>query len=94
MHGKDFNEVPPAGNGDAAQAEIVEAVAQQPHRKLHPVSSAAFELGISERKCWTLIHTGRLRTVWLDQRRLVPDEALNDFISGLPEAKPEMAVAA
>ncbi|HEX5543031.1 MAG TPA: helix-turn-helix domain-containing protein [Micromonospora sp.] len=55
-----------------------------PERDLYPVNDAAFRLGITPRKLWTLIAEGRIRSVKLDSRRLVPADALTEFIEGLP----------
>ena len=55
-----------------------------PARDLYPVSEVAYRLGITERKVWALIAKGRLRSVRLDGRRLVPAAALRDFIAALP----------
>lgn len=55
-----------------------------PARDLYPVSEVAYRLGITERKVWALISEGRLRSVRLDGRRLVPAAALRDFIAALP----------
>lgn len=82
MSGKDINGSPTPGT-----------VADPASRRLYPVESAAYELGISPRKTWTLIDSGRLRTVWLDGRRLVPAEALDEFVSNLPTIKPETVAA-
>jgi helix-turn-helix protein len=79
MSGKDFNEVPDPG--------IVEEHGSR--RLLYPVKDAAFQLGISERKAWTLVDQGRLRTKWIDGRRLVPAEVLDEFVANLPTTKPE-----
>lgn len=63
---------------------------QQRGPRLYPVAAAAHELGVSERKVWTLISAERLRTVWLDGRRLVPADALDEFVAALPAAQPDM----
>ena len=55
-----------------------------PARDLYPVSEVAYRLGVTERKVWSLIAEGRLRTVRLDGRRLVPAAALREFIAALP----------
>lgn len=57
---------------------------------LYPVEGAAAVLGVSPRKVWTLIYADRLRTVWLDGRRLVPADALREFVAGLPTQKPDL----
>lgn len=55
-------------------------------RDLYPVPDAAHRLGISEAYVWQLIADGRLGSVKLGQRRLVPRPALEAFIAGLPVA--------
>ncbi len=63
-------------------------------RDLYPVNDAAYRLGVTPRKVWTLIREGRIRTKRLDGRRLIPADALAEFIASLPEAEPEKASAA
>jgi hypothetical protein len=82
MPGNDVSEVPSPGNGEGSAAN---------RRRLYPVPDAAYELGISTRKCWTLVYAGRLPTVWLDGRRVVTADALDEFVANLPDMKPEMA---
>lgn len=84
MQGNDLSEVPSAENAEAGAAN---------RRRLYPVPDAAHELGISTRKCWTLVYAGRLPTVWLDGRRMVTGSALDEFVATLPDEKP-VAVAA
>lgn len=79
MQGNDLSEVPSAGNAEEGAAT---------RRRLYPVPDAAYELGISTRKCWTLVYAGRLPTVWLDGRRMVTGDALDEFIAALPGVKP------
>ena len=55
-----------------------------PARDLYPVSEVAYRLGVTPRKVWQLIASGRLRSVKLDGRRLIPATALQDFIAALP----------
>jgi len=54
-----------------------------PARDLYPVNDAAYRLGVTPRKVWHLIASGRLRSVKLDGRRLIPADALQEFIAGL-----------
>lgn len=75
-------EVPPAGTDEGGASS---------RRRLYAVPDAAYELGISTRKCWTLVYSDRLATVWLDGRRLVTAEALDAFVATLSAKK---AVAA
>lgn len=82
MQGNDLSEVPSVGNDEAATAAH--------DRRLYPVPDAAYQLGISTRKCWALIYKGRLTTKWLDGRRVVPADVLDEFVAGLPNTKPEM----
>ncbi len=63
-------------------------------RDLYPVNDVAHRLGVTPRKVWTLIRQGRIRTKRLDGRRLVPAQALADFIASLPDAEPETAAVA
>lgn len=64
-----------------------------PARLLYPVNDAAVLLGISPRKTWDLVYDRKLRTVWVEGRRLVPADVLKEYVAGLPEAKPEMSAA-
>ena len=58
-------------NGDSAAALLL------------GVPDAAKALGVGATKCWELIRTGRLPSVYLDRRRLVPAEALQRFVAEL-----------
>jgi excisionase family DNA binding protein len=60
-------------------------------RDLYPVNEAAHRLGITPRKVWTLIRDKRIRTKRLDGRRLIPADALAEFIAGLPDGDEETA---
>lgn len=64
-----------------------------PARLLYPVNDAAVLLGISPRKTWDLVYDRKLRTVWVEGRRLVPAEVLKEYVANLPEVKPEMSAA-
>ncbi|HEU4422086.1 MAG TPA: helix-turn-helix domain-containing protein [Pilimelia sp.] len=57
---------------------------EPPARDLYPVNDAAYRLGVTPRKVWLLIRDGRIRTKRLDGRRLIPADALAEFINGLP----------
>lgn len=52
-------------------------------RKLYSVPEAAEQLSISERVLSRLIADGMVETVKIGRRRLVPDEALSDYIERL-----------
>jgi excisionase family DNA binding protein len=52
-------------------------------RKLHDKPSAAAQLSISVRVLDQLIADGILETVTIGRRRLVPDEALDDYVQRL-----------
>lgn len=55
-------------------------------RDLYPVNDAAYRLGITPRKLWSIVGADRIRTVKLDGRRLIPADALAEFIAALPDA--------
>lgn len=76
MTGKDSREDPATGNP-------IVGPPQQRGPRLYPVAGAAHELGVSERKVWTLLESNRLRSVMLDGRRLVPADALDEFVANL-----------
>lgn len=82
MHGNDVTEVPAPGNDEAGSPS---------RRRLFPVPDAAYVLGISTRKCWTLVYSDRLPTVWLDGRRMVTADALDAFVATLSDVKPVVA---
>ncbi|MER7164533.1 helix-turn-helix domain-containing protein [Micromonospora sp. NPDC000207] len=63
-------------------------------RDLYPVNDAAYRLGVTPRKVWLLIRDGRIRTKRLDGRRLIPADALAEFVDSLPDAEPEKVSAA
>ncbi|WP_307962377.1 hypothetical protein [Salinispora arenicola] len=58
------------------------------------MNEVAYRLGITARKVWMLISEGRIRTKRLDGRRLVPADALAEFIAGLPDGEDPKANAA
>lgn len=64
---------------------------ERPARDLYPVNDAAYRLGITPRKVWILIRDGRIRTKRLDGRRLIPADALAEFIADLPDGNTEKA---
>jgi hypothetical protein len=76
MTGKHGSDTPATGN------EVAD-YPQSRGPRLYSVISAAHELGVSERKIWTLLAAGRLRSVLLDGRRLIPAGSLDEFVSTL-----------
>lgn len=62
-----------------------EKAEESPPRDLYPVNEAAHRLGVTPRKVWTLIRAKRIRTKRLDGRRLIPADALAEFIAALPD---------
>jgi len=60
-----------------------------PARDLYPVSEAAHRLGVTPRKIYFLMSEGRIPSVRLDGRRLIPAKALADFIAQLPCCTPD-----
>ena len=51
--------------------------------RLLAIKQAVFELGISRTALYELIGNGRLNTVKIGRRRLVPIEAIEELIAGL-----------
>jgi excisionase family DNA binding protein len=51
--------------------------------RLLAIKQAIYELGISRTALYELIEDGRLKTVKIGRRRLVPIEAIEEFIAGL-----------
>ncbi|MFF3840775.1 excisionase family DNA-binding protein [Streptomyces sp. NPDC001930] len=49
-------------------------------RRLHPVEDAAYVLGFERTTVWQEIRLGRLRTVRVGRRRLVPTEYIDDYV--------------
>lgn len=64
-----------------------------PERRLYPVNDAAVLIGISPRSTWDLVYSGKLQTKWIGHRRLVPAEALEEYIASLPTEKPDLEKA-
>ncbi|MFJ9576053.1 helix-turn-helix domain-containing protein [Streptomyces sp. NPDC101191] len=52
-------------------------------RRLHSVSDAAYVLGFERTTVWEQIRLGRLRTVRVGRRRLVPTEYIEEYIEML-----------
>ena len=78
---------PQSGTGRGPEAPA-------PERLLYPVNDAAVLLGISPRSTWGLIYSDKLRTVWVGNRRLVPADALQEFVAQLPTERPDLKAAA
>jgi excisionase family DNA binding protein len=51
--------------------------------RLLAIKQAIYELGISRTAIYELIENGRLKTVKIGRRRLVPIEAIEELITGL-----------
>lgn len=85
MTGKDFSDSPATGT-------VVDLPAGRGPR-LYTVAAAAHELGVSERKVWTLLGANRLRSVLLDGRRLIPATVLDEFVAALLEESSELQPA-
>lgn len=63
------------------------AMPDPPERLLYAIPQVAYLLGgVTERYVRTLIACGHLRSVKLGRRRLVPGDALRDFLKGLKHA--------
>ncbi|MFD6414996.1 helix-turn-helix domain-containing protein [Streptomyces sp. NPDC060194] len=54
--------------------------ASTPQRRLHRVEAAAELLDIKRSTAYDLIRQGRLRTVRVGRRRLVPTEYIEEFV--------------
>lgn len=52
-------------------------------RRLYPKSDAAEQLGVSERVLDRLIAAGEVETVKIGRRRLVPADALDEYVERL-----------
>ncbi len=53
-------------------------------RLAYPLAEAAAQLGIGRSKLYSEIAAGRLRTVAIGRRRLVPRSELERYLAGLP----------
>ncbi len=51
--------------------------------RLRSIKQATFELGIGRTALYELIAAGKLKPVKVGRRRLVPREAIEEFIAGL-----------
>lgn len=54
--------------------------------RLYSIDAAAGELGIGKTKVEELVHDGVLETVYIGRRRLVPAEALDEYVERLRSA--------
>lgn len=64
---------------DALRAELAAEVPTAPDR-LYDVDAAAAALGIARSKLYDLITAGELRSVKVGRRRLIPTQAVAEFI--------------
>jgi excisionase family DNA binding protein len=74
----------------AGQSTDSGKMAHPPNRLLYPVPEVAILLGVEQRLIWKYIETGDLRSVKLGRRRLVPWDAIQQFLAKL---NVEVAVA-
>lgn len=54
-----------------------------PKRLLYPVPEVAILLGVGDRTVWSYVDSGELRSVKLGRRRLVPVDAITQFLAKL-----------
>ena len=50
---------------------------------LHPVDRASLILGLGRSKTFQLLREGRLRSVKVDGKRLVPQRAIQEFLDAI-----------
>ena len=64
--------------------------ADEPARQVQllTVPEVAARLRVSQAKVWSLTGSGRLRSVKIDSSRRVPEDALEEFVAGLPTDVP------
>jgi excisionase family DNA binding protein len=55
-----------------------------PMPRLLSINQACSALGISRTSVYSALATGRLRSVTVGRRRLVPADAIEDFVAALP----------
>jgi excisionase family DNA binding protein len=53
--------------------------------RLHSIERAQERLGVGRSKIFELIAAGELRSVRVGRRRLVPEQAIRDFVARLDE---------
>jgi excisionase family DNA binding protein len=63
---------------------MTEALAE-PIARLHNVESAMARLGVGRSTIFELIASGELRSVKVRRRRLIPEQALRDFVARLDQ---------
>ena len=56
---------------------------RRPMPRLLAIKQAIYELGISRTALYELINAGKLKTVKIGRRRLVPTEAIEELVAGL-----------
>jgi excisionase family DNA binding protein len=54
--------------------------------RLNTIGQTSERLGICRANLYNLLGSGRLRSVKIGRRRLVPEQAIADFIAGLEAA--------
>jgi excisionase family DNA binding protein len=63
---------------------VTEALAQATAR-LHGIKTAQERLSVSRSTIFGLIGSGQLRSVLIGRRRLIPEQAIRDFIAQLDQ---------
>lgn len=69
---------------EAIRAEVrdeVERASGKPDRLLLSIVEACEVLGLSRTQVYSLVSAGRLRTLKVGRRRLVPSSAIDDYIA-------------
>ncbi|MFD3532534.1 helix-turn-helix domain-containing protein [Streptomyces sp. NPDC058664] len=70
-----------SAGGDAGHVRTGGAAAPSvEYRRLHRVEDAAVFLSIKRTKAYEEVRLGRLRTVRIGRRRLVPSEYIDDYV--------------
>lgn len=62
---------------------MMEYQSSEGSRMLYPITDAAHMLGIGRTVVYELMNEGRIRSVRIRQRRLIPKEALDEFVAEL-----------